>query len=59
LARGDRAMLTDSRFPAPFAIAAVARARLAGAIPKLAAEPFYVDPPEARPPATGHRPPPQ
>lgn len=59
LARGNPAMLTDSRLPTPWAIATVARARLTGMLAPLAAEPLYVDPPEARPPATGQRPPPR
>jgi len=51
LARGDPALLTDSRRPHPAAIAAVAALRLAGRIPPRAAQPLYVDPPSVRPPA--------
>jgi len=51
-------MLTDVRIPAGRHIAAVACQRLAGALPPLPAQPLYVDPPEARLPAGGLRPPP-
>lgn len=48
-ARGDDVMLTDARTPLGRHIAAVAIRRAAGALPSLAAEPLYVDAPEARP----------
>ena len=57
-ARGIDVMLTDVRIPAGRHIAAVACQRLAGALPPLPAQPLYVDPPEARLPAGGLRPPP-
>ena len=55
---GANVMLTDARFPQPRHIALVAARRHAGDIPPLAAQPLYVDPPEARLPAGGPRPPP-
>ena len=55
-ARGANVMLTDARLPAGRHIAEVAERRAAGAIRPLAAEPLYVDPPEARLPF-GHTPP--
>jgi len=57
-ARGTDVMLTDARLPAVRHIAEVAARRLAGAISPRAAQPLYVEPPEARPPAGGFRPPP-
>jgi tRNA threonylcarbamoyl adenosine modification protein YeaZ len=57
-ARGADVMLTDARLPAVRHIAEVAARRLAGAIPSRAAQPLYVEPPEARLPAGGLRPPP-
>lgn len=57
-ARGIDVMLTDARFPAGRPIAAAALRRQAGTLPPLPAQPLYVDPPEARPPAGGLRPPP-
>jgi tRNA threonylcarbamoyl adenosine modification protein YeaZ len=58
-ARGINVMLTDARFPLPRHIAVVAARRLAGELPPLPAQPLYIDPPEARLPAGGLRPPPQ
>ena len=55
-ARGDHVMLTGARLPQPAAVAAAALARLAGLLPPLAAQPLYVDPPEAKLPAGGLRP---
>jgi tRNA threonylcarbamoyl adenosine modification protein YeaZ len=55
-ARGDDVMLTDARRPLPKHVAAVAARRLAGALPPLPAQPLYLDPPEAKPPAGGLRP---
>lgn len=57
-ARGANVMLTDARFPAPRHIARVAARRFAGELPPRAAQPVYVDPPEAKLPAGGLRPPP-
>jgi len=47
-ARGSNVMLTDARLPTGRHIAAVAERRFLGQIRKLAAEPLYVDPPEAK-----------
>jgi tRNA threonylcarbamoyladenosine biosynthesis protein TsaB len=58
-ARGANIMLTDARFAQPRHIAAVAGRRHAGGLPSLAAQPLYVDPPEAKPPIGGLRPPPE
>jgi tRNA threonylcarbamoyl adenosine modification protein YeaZ len=55
-ARGDDVLLTDARLPHAADVARVGARRLAGALPPLAAQPLYVDPPEARPPAGGLRP---
>lgn len=57
-AQGADVMLTDARLPAVRHIAAVAARRVAGAVPPRDAQPLYVEPPEARPPAGGLRPPP-
>ena len=57
-AAGANVMLTDARFPLPRHIAQVAARRHAGTLPPRAAQPLYVDPPEARLPAAGLRPPP-
>lgn len=48
-AHGADIMLTDTRLPEGRCIAAVAERRLSGKLPALAAEPLYVDPPEAKP----------
>jgi hypothetical protein len=45
--------------PDPLHIAAAARRRLRGELPPLPAQPLYVDPPEAKLPAGGLRPPPR
>ena len=58
-AAGANVMLTDARFPQPRHIALVAARRHAGTMPPRAAQPLYVDPPEARLPAGGLRPPPE
>ena len=58
-AGGADVMLTDARFALPRHIAMVATRRHAGALPPRAAQPLYVDPPEARLPAGGLRPPPE
>jgi tRNA threonylcarbamoyl adenosine modification protein YeaZ len=57
-AAGANVMLTDARFPLPRHIALIAARRHAGALPPRPAQPLYVDPPEARLPAGGLRPPP-
>ncbi len=59
LARGADVMLTDARMPLARHVAAVGARRLAGGLAPLAAQPLYIDPPEARLPAGGLRPPPQ
>ena len=51
-------MLTDARLPIARHIAVVAERRLRGELRPLPAQPLYVDPPEARLPAGGLRPPP-
>jgi hypothetical protein len=51
-------MLTDARLPQARHIAAIAARRLTGGMPPLPAQPLYVDPPEAKLPAGGLRPPP-
>ena len=58
-ASGANVMLTDARFALPRHIALVAMRRHAGALPPRAAQPLYVDPPEARLPVGGLRPPPE
>lgn len=55
-ARGQDVMLTDARLPDAVAVARVGALRLAGALPPLAAQPLYIDPPEAKLPAGGLRP---
>ncbi len=57
-ARGDDVWLTDARFPGLVDIAAVGARRLQGDLEWLDAQPLYVDPPEAKLPAAGLRPPP-
>lgn len=57
-ARGADVMLADARLPDPAAIARVALRRHAGSLPPLPPQPLYVDPPEAKLPAGGLRPPP-
>ena len=47
-ARGANVMLTDARLPIGRHIALVAERRFLGTIRPLAAEPLYVDPPEAK-----------
>ena len=58
-ARGVRVMLTDARAPQARFVAAVGESRLEGKIPPLAAQPLYIDAPEARLPEHGLRPPPE
>ena len=55
-ARGTDVMLTDARLPTARHVAMVGARRLAGLLPPLAAQPLYVDPPEARLPQGGLRP---
>ena len=55
-AREVDVMLTDARLPLGRHIAQVGQRRLAGDLPPRAAQPIYVDPPEARLPAAGLRP---
>jgi tRNA threonylcarbamoyladenosine biosynthesis protein TsaB len=57
-ARGADVLLTDARLPLARHVAAVGARRLAGALPPLTAQPAYLDPPEAKLPAGGLRPPP-
>jgi len=57
-AREADVMLTDARFPLARHVAVAAERRLAGELRPLPAQPLYVDPPEARLPAGGLRPPP-
>jgi tRNA threonylcarbamoyladenosine biosynthesis protein TsaB len=56
--RGADVMLTQARQPSARCVARVAARRLAGALPPLEAQPLYIDPPEAKLPAGGLRPPP-
>ncbi|MCX7381537.1 MAG: tRNA (adenosine(37)-N6)-threonylcarbamoyltransferase complex dimerization subunit type 1 TsaB [Alphaproteobacteria bacterium] len=49
-------MLTDVRFPPIRQVALVGMQRLQGDIPPRAAQPLYIDPPEAKLPAGGLRP---
>jgi tRNA threonylcarbamoyladenosine biosynthesis protein TsaB len=58
-AGGANIMLTDARFALPRHIALVATRRHAGALPPRSAQPLYVDPPEAKLPHGGLRPPPE
>lgn len=55
-ARDRNVMLTNARLPPPRHIALAAAARHIGALPPREAQPLYVDPPEAKPPAGGLRP---
>jgi len=57
-AREVDVMLTDARRPLPRHVAVVAEQRRGGGRRALEAQPLYVDPPEARLPAGGLRPPP-
>ncbi len=57
-ARDVDVMLTDARLPLVRHVAVVGERRAAGLLRPLAAQPLYVDPPEARLPAGGLRPPP-
>lgn len=57
-ARGHDVMLTDARYPSSLAIAVALRERMEAGLPPRRAVPAYVDPPEAKLPAGGLRPPP-
>ena len=57
-ARGRDVMLTGSRLPLPLHVALAARRRVLGLLPSREPQPLYVDPPEAKLPAGGLRPPP-
>ena len=56
--RGFDVRLTDARLPRIEHVAAVGARRLRGELPPLEAMPLYIDPPEAKLPAGGLRPPP-
>ncbi|MCF3947872.1 MULTISPECIES: tRNA (adenosine(37)-N6)-threonylcarbamoyltransferase complex dimerization subunit type 1 TsaB [Acidiphilium] len=58
-ARGHDVMLTDARFCSGAAIASALRHLVAGGDAPRPAAPLYVDPPEAKLPEAGLRPPPQ
>lgn len=58
-ARGANVMLTGAVLPDAIAVAQVGARRLSGALSPLAAQPLYIDPPEAKLPAGGLRPPPR
>ena len=55
---GANVMLTSARHPNAISVARVGGLRLAGALPPCEAQPLYVDPPEAKLPQGGLRPPP-
>ncbi len=55
-ARGDDVMLSNARVPHASDVARVGARRLLGDLPPLAAQPLYIDPPEAKLPAGGLRP---
>jgi tRNA threonylcarbamoyl adenosine modification protein YeaZ len=57
-ARDADVMLTDARLPLARHIAIAGQCRFTQLLPPLPAQPLYVDPPEARLPAGGLRPPP-
>ncbi len=57
-ARDFDVLLTDAFLPTSLGIALAAVERFAGRMPARAAQPLYVDPPEAKLPAGGLRPPP-
>jgi tRNA threonylcarbamoyladenosine biosynthesis protein TsaB len=56
--QGAEAIVVGPPWPEPAGIAGAARERLAGRLPPRPAQPVYIDPPEARPPPGGLRPPP-
>jgi tRNA threonylcarbamoyladenosine biosynthesis protein TsaB len=57
-ARDFDVMLTDARLPLARHIAVVAMRRFAGDLRPMLAQPLYIDPPEAKLPTGGLRPPP-
>jgi len=57
-ARDFDVMLTDARLPIARHVAVVAMRRFAGDLSPLPAQPLYIDPPEAKLPSAGLRPPP-
>ena len=57
-ARDADVMLTDARLPMARHVAMAAACRFRRVLPPLPAQPLYVDPPEARLPSAGQRPPP-
>ncbi len=57
-ARDVDVMLTDARLPIARHIAVAAERRLRGELRALPPQPLYIDPPEAKLPAGGLRPPP-
>ena len=57
-ARDVDVMLTDARLPIARHVAVAGERRFCGELRPLPAQPLYVDPPEARLPAAGLRPPP-
>lgn len=57
-ARNHDVMLTNARLPSALGVAIAGAARFAGRLPPREAQPVYVDPPEAKLPAGGLRPPP-
>jgi tRNA threonylcarbamoyladenosine biosynthesis protein TsaB len=57
-ARNYDVLLTNARLPLPLGVALAGAARFAGKLPPREAQPVYVDPPEAKLPAGGLRPPP-
>ncbi len=57
-ARGADVLLTDARQPSVLGVVAAGERRLAGQLPPRPALPVYVDPPAARLPPGGLRPPP-
>ncbi len=56
---GDNVMLTGAVLPDAIAVARVGARRLSGSLAPLAAQPLYIDPPEAKLPAGGLRPAPR
>lgn len=57
-ARGADVLLTNARAIDPVWVARAAMSRAAAGLPPLPAQPAYIDPPEAKLPAGGLRPPP-
>ncbi len=58
-AAGADVMLTNAKFLDPVWVGQAGLARLAAGLPAHEAQPLYIDPPEAKLPAAGLRPPPQ